>query len=76
MWNLLRPFFQSTFKCAIEEFSVFLVQFLGGEADATQNRWWLSFRESHARFPIGVRQRTMWLLANRLNAQRRIVNRR
>src|ERR1700738_873910 len=30
---VLRPLFPSTFTCAIEEFSAFLVQFLGGEAD-------------------------------------------
>jgi hemoglobin len=41
---VLRPLFPSTFTCAIEAFS-FLVQFVGGEADATQRRWWLSLRE-------------------------------
>jgi hemoglobin len=58
---ILRPLFPSTFTCAIEEFSAFLVQFLGGEADATQRRWWLSLRESHSRFPIGQRERNAWL---------------
>ena len=56
-------FSPSTFKCAIEEFSAFLVQFLGGEADATQRRWWLSLRESHSRFRIGPRERHAWLTA-------------
>lgn len=60
---ILRPLFPSTFKCAIEEFSAFLVQLLGGEADATQSRWWLSLRESHKRFPIGARERDAWLRA-------------
>jgi truncated hemoglobin YjbI len=60
---ILRPLFPSTFTCAIEEFSAFLVQFLGGEADATQRRWWLSLRESHNRFPIGQRERDAWLHA-------------
>jgi truncated hemoglobin YjbI len=60
---ILRPLFPSTFKCAIEEFSAFLVQFLGGEADATQHRWWLSLRESHDRFAIGQRERNAWLRA-------------
>ena len=60
---LLRPFFPSTFTCAIEEFSAFLVQFLGGGAEATQRRWWLSLRESHARFSIGNREREAWLRA-------------
>jgi truncated hemoglobin YjbI len=60
---ILRPLFPSTFTCAIEEFSAFLVQFLGGEADATQRRWWLSLRESHRRFAIGPRERTVWLQA-------------
>ncbi len=60
---LLRPLFPSTFRCAIEEFSAFLVQFFGGEAEATQKRWWLSLRESHARFAIGPRERDAWLRA-------------
>src|SRR6266404_783372 len=60
---ILRPLFPSTFTCAIEAFSAFLVQFLGGEADATQRRWWLSLRESHHRFPIGRRERNAWLRA-------------
>jgi len=60
---ILRPLFPSTFTCAIEEFSAFLVQFLGGEAEATQRRWWLSLRESHNRFSIGERERNAWLRA-------------
>jgi ankyrin repeat protein len=55
--------FPSTFTCAIEAFSAFLVQFLGGEPDDTQRRWWLSLRESHRRFPIGRRERNAWLRA-------------
>ncbi len=60
---ILRPFFSSTFKCAIEAFSAFLVQFLGGEAEATQKRWWLSLRESHERFAISPLERNAWLRA-------------
>src|SRR5580700_8167378 len=60
---VLRPLFPSTFTCAIEEFSAFLVQFLGGEAEATQRRWWVSLRESHDRFALGQRERTAWLRA-------------
>jgi truncated hemoglobin YjbI len=60
---VLRPFFPFTFTCAIEEFSAFLVQFLGGEAAATERRWWLSLRESHNRFSIGPRERNAWLRA-------------
>src|SRR5580693_7649266 len=60
---VLRPLFPSTFTCAIEEFSAVLVQFLGGESDATQRRWWLSLRESHNRFRIGGRERNAWLRA-------------
>lgn len=60
---VLRPLFPSTFTCAIEALSAFLVQFLGGEAAATQRRWWLSLRESHQRFEIGPRERTAWLRA-------------
>jgi truncated hemoglobin YjbI len=60
---VLRPLFPSTFTCAIEEFSAFLVQFLGGEAEATQRRWWVSLRESHNRFAIGQQERDAWLRA-------------
>jgi len=40
-------------RCATEEFAVFLVQFLGGDEEQSQHRWWLGPRESHARFRIG-----------------------
>ena len=59
---VLRPLFPGkSMRCAIEEFSAFLVQFLGGDETATQKRWWLSLRESHARFKIGPAERKAWL---------------
>jgi truncated hemoglobin YjbI len=59
---VLRPLFPGkTFKCAIEEFAAFLVQFLGGPGDDVQRRWWLSLRESHLRFKIGQRERSAWM---------------
>jgi hemoglobin len=59
---VLRPLFPGkTLRCAIEEFSAFLVQFLGGPAEHTQRRWWVSLRESHRRFPIGPREREAWM---------------
>jgi hemoglobin len=59
---VLRPLFPGkSQKCAIEEFSAFLVQFLGGDEEQTQRRWWLSLRESHARFEIGPAERHAWL---------------
>lgn len=59
---VLRPMFPGkTFRCAIDEFTAFLVQFLGGPAEETQKRWWLSLRESHRRFRIGETERTAWL---------------
>ena len=59
---VLRPFFPGkTLHCAIEEFSAFLVQFLGGPSEDTQRRWWLSLRESHLRFRIGPRERAAWM---------------
>lgn len=60
---VLRPLFPTTFTCAIEEFSAFLVQFLGGEAEHTQRRWWLSLSESHKRFALGQAERDAWLKA-------------
>ncbi|MFN7925018.1 MAG: ankyrin repeat domain-containing protein [Bryobacteraceae bacterium] len=59
---VLRPLFPGkSLRCAIEEFGAFLIQFLGGDEDHTQYRWWLSLRESHARFRITAGQRSAWL---------------
>ena len=59
---LLRPFFPGkTHNCAIEEMSAFLVQLLGGPSNAAQRRWWLSLRESHARFKIETGHRQAWM---------------
>lgn len=60
--SVLRPFFPSkTLRCATEEFAAFLIQFLGGDEQQAQFRWWLSLRESHARFEIGPEARRAWL---------------
>ena len=59
---ILRPLFPGkSLRCAIEEFAAFLIQFLDGDETQTQYRWWLSLRESHARFQIGPAQRSAWL---------------
>jgi len=59
---LLRPLFPGkSFRCAIEEFTAFLAQFLGGPSEDSQRRWWLSLRESHLRFQIGESERSAWL---------------
>ena len=59
---VLRPFFPGkSLRCATEEFAAFLIQFLGGDEKQTQYRWWLSLRESHARFQIGPDARLAWL---------------
>ena len=59
---VLRPLFPGkSLRCAIEEFAAFLIQFLGGDEDQTQYRWWLSLRESHARFEISPAARSAWL---------------
>ncbi|MFN0104976.1 MAG: ankyrin repeat domain-containing protein [Bryobacteraceae bacterium] len=59
---VLRPLFPGkSLRCATEEFAAFLVQFLGGDEEQTQYRWWLSLRESHARFQIGPAERSAWL---------------
>jgi truncated hemoglobin YjbI len=59
---VLRPFFPGkSLRCAIEAFAAFLIQFLGGDEKQTQHRWWLSLRESHARFQIGPNARRAWL---------------
>jgi hemoglobin len=59
---VLRPLFPGkSLRCATEEFAAFLIQFLGGDEDQIQHRWWLSLRESHARFRIGPTERSAWL---------------
>jgi len=45
----------------VEEFTAFLVQFLGGPSEDAQRRWWLSLRESHLRFKIGRKERDAWM---------------
>jgi hemoglobin len=60
--SVLRPLFPGkSLRCAINEFAAFLIQFLGGDEAQTQDRWWLSLRESHARFEINAAQRSAWL---------------
>jgi hemoglobin len=60
--SILRPLFPGkSLRCATEEFAAFLIQFLGGEEEHTQFRWWLSLRESHARFALGPEARQAWL---------------
>lgn len=59
---ILRPLFPGkSRRCATEEFTAFLIQFLGGDEAHTQKRWWLSLHESHARFHIGPAERAAWL---------------
>ena len=58
---LRRLFPGKSLRCATEEFAAFLIQFLGGDEEQTQYRWWLSLRESHARFTIGATERSAWL---------------
>lgn len=59
---VLSPLFPGkSLRCAIEEFTAFLAQFLGGPSTDSQRRWWLSIRESHQRFKIGQRERDAWL---------------
>lgn len=59
---ILRPLFPGkSFKCAIEQFTAFLAQFLGGPSEDAQPRWWLSLHESHKRFKIGAEERTAWM---------------
>jgi hemoglobin len=59
---VLRPLFPGkSLRCATEEFAAFLIQFLDGDEEQTQYRWWLTLRESHARFRIGTTERSAWL---------------
>src|ERR1700722_3880575 len=67
---VLRPLFPGkSLRCATDEFTAFLIQFLGGDEAQTQHRWWLSLRESHARFRIGPTERSAWLNQMRATLQ-------
>jgi hemoglobin len=58
----LRPLFPGkNHRCAIEQLTAFLVQFLGGPTADAHQRWWLSLRESHLRFQISRKERDAWL---------------
>jgi len=59
---ILKPFFPGkSMRCAIEEFSAFLIQFLDAPGPDSQFRWRVSLRESHAKFKIGPSERDEWL---------------
>lgn len=59
---VLRPLFPGkSLRCAVNAFTAFLAQFLGGPAADAEERWWLSLRESHLRFRIGPRERQAWM---------------
>jgi len=59
---VLRPFFPGkSHKCAIEAFSAYLTQLLGGPPEDAQRRWWLSLQESHLRFRITPKDREAWM---------------
>lgn len=58
---LQRLFPSGSLRCAIHEFTAYLVQVLGGPPEDSQRRWWLSLRESHARFRIGPQEREAWI---------------
>lgn len=59
---VLRPLFPgTTLRCASDAFAAFLVQFLGGPGEDSQERWWVSLDESHRRFRIGQQHRDAWI---------------
>lgn len=58
---LRRLFPGKTLRCATEAFGAFLIQFLGGDEEQAQFRYFLSLRESHARFRIEPAERAAWL---------------
>lgn len=61
--SVLKPLFPGkSLRCAAEEFSAFLIQFFDGDESQCQYRWWLSLRESHARFKIDEAERAAWIL--------------
>ena len=58
----LRPLFpERSLQGPIEELAAFLVQFLGGPAEDSQDRRWLSLHQSHQHLRIERRHRTAWM---------------
>jgi len=58
---VLAPLFPKSLHCAIDAFTLFLAQFLGGPADYAEHRWYVSLGDAHARFRIGAKERDAWL---------------
>jgi truncated hemoglobin YjbI len=58
---ILSPLFPTHLKCTIDAFAAFLIQFLGGPCEYSEQRWWLSLHESHSRFKIGRKERNAWM---------------
>jgi hemoglobin len=58
---LRRLFPGKSLRCATEAFAAFLIQFLGGDEKQTQQRWFLSLRESHSRFRIEPGEQAAWI---------------
>ncbi len=48
-------------RCAIDAFTLFLAEFLGGPAEYSESRWYVSLRDAHERFRIGAEERDAWL---------------
>jgi truncated hemoglobin YjbI len=58
---VLRPLFPSLSECPVRALALYLAQLLDGPCAYSEQRWWLSLREAHERFPIGPRERDAWL---------------
>ncbi len=58
---VLARLFPSSLHCAIDAFTLFLAQFLGGPAEYQQHRWHVSLSDAHARFRIGAREGDAWV---------------
>jgi hemoglobin len=58
---VLAALFPKSLRCAIDAFTLYLAQFLGGPREYSGHRWYLSLRDAHERFRIGARERDAWL---------------
>jgi truncated hemoglobin YjbI len=59
--RILKPLFPAHLRCAIEGFTAFLTQFLGGPCEYSERHWSPSLCETHLRFNIGQKQRDAWM---------------
>lgn len=58
---VLRPLLPKSFRCVIQGFDAWLTDFLGGDREQSERRWWLGLQDGNESHRIGQREREAWL---------------